>query len=354
MRHSLFALSLLAGTALAAPAFAQAPAASPAAAAVPAKPRDPNLPMADLEDRNMRSQEYRAGVRTQLVVPVGRSSMLTFGGNEQIIHVVIGDGGKTVSGPGGGAQGGQGGGATQPLRNNLPLWGEAPGITTLQVITQVAGGAEQDRVYQFAVQTRLLPPECVTEPTCGDADKDFTYGLIFRYPEDERRKREAAAAAARQAARDRAAAAAPAREEARRLRVREVAVARLAVDYFGAGERCRNWLYEGEANEAGLAFVPEKVADNGQETAFLYSGDRPLPAFFTLNPDGTEAPIFPIMKGQGVAVLPTTAKEIHLRAGNAVVHIYNRNPEFGRNCDPGTGTTSPDVIRVVRRPRRVA
>lgn len=349
MRQITLAFCLLVSTTIAAPAFAQgAPTPPPPAAATVAAA---NLPRADLEDQNMRTQDYRPGVRTRLVVAVGRSFVLTFGPSEQIVHIVIGDGNKTISPPSAAAAAeGQTAGPQAPLRNNLPMWVEAPGYTTLQVITQVAGGQQPDRAYQFTVQAKNLPTDCADEAVCED--REFTYGLIFRYPDEDRRKREAEAAARREEARARAAAAAPLREESRRQARTQLAAARLAVDYFGAGAACRNWLYEGEANDAGRAFIPEKVTDNGQETAFLYSGDRPLPAFFVVNPDGSEASVFPIMKATDTAVLPTTAREIRLRAGEGVVHIYNRNPDFGRNCDPGTGTTSPDVVRVVRRVAR--
>jgi type IV secretion system protein VirB9 len=347
MRLTTLALSLLASTALAAPALAEA-APTSVSATISA---DANRPRADLEDQNMRSQDYRPGVRTRLVVAVGRSFVLTFGPAEQIVHIIIGDGNKTLSAPGGApAGGGQAAAPQAPLRNNLPMWVEAPGYTTLQIITQVAGGQEPDRAYQFTVQAKNLPADCADEAVCED--REFTYGLIFRYPDDERRKREAAAAARREQARARAAAAAPLRAESLRLVRSQVAAGRLAVDYFGAGAACRNWLYEGEANEAGRAFIPEKVTDNGQETAFLFPGDRPLPAFFVVNADGTEATVLPIMKAPDTAVLPTTARQIRLRGPGAVVYIYNRNPEFGRNCDPGTGTTSPDVVRVVRHAAR--
>ncbi|TPG46003.1 hypothetical protein EAH89_25610 [Roseomonas nepalensis] len=349
MRQITLALSLLASTALAAPALAQGAPAPVSEAASPVA--QANIPRPDLEDQNMRSQDYRPGARTRLVVAVGRSFVLTFGPTEQIVHIIIGDGNKTISPPGAAvATDGQAAAPQAPLRNNLPMWVEAPGYTTLQVITQVAGGQQPDRAYQFTVQARNLPASCADEAVCEDSQ--FTYGLIFRYPDEDRRKREAEAAARREEAWARAAAAAPLREESRRQARTQMAAARLAVDYFGAGAACRNWLYEGEANEAGRVFIPEKVTDNGQETAFLYPGDRPLPAFFTVNPDGSEAAVFPVMKAPDTAVLPTTAREIRLRAGDAVVHIYNRNPDFGRNCDPGTGTTSPDVVRVVRRMAR--
>jgi len=96
------------------------------------------------------------------------------------------------------------------------------------------------------------------------------------------------------------------------------------------------------------------VCDNGQMTFLRYQGQLRPPSVFILGPDGREQALIPFMRGDTL-VVPRVAKEIHLYSGRTVLYIFNRaydpagsNPVTGGLADPGTGTVSPNVRRVLR------
>lgn len=335
------AAAVLAVAALPAPTSAQS-RARPTQPSGAAPAVDPNTPVRTAEDANMRVVPYSPGARVRLVGTVGTSVVLTFASDEQIKRVVFGDGGETWEGPDGEEI------KQVPLNNHLNLWPKKPGYTTLQVVTRRGDGT--DRPYQFALVAREPKPACraAVEPAVCD-DPEATYGLRFGYPDDERAAKAAEAAERSRRWRDEAPLRAQRQAHAQLVAARD----RLEVDFF-AGGACRNWRYEAEGNAAGkAALVPDDVADNGQETAFRFKGGREVPAFFIPAANGKdEQPIRPNHRGGDAAVLPLVAPEIRLRLGDAVLHVYNRDPDRGRKvaeCEPGTGTTSPDVVRGLRR-----
>lgn len=320
MRTTAFAL--LAATALTAPAVAQ--------------PANPNLPTVRAEDRNMRVQNYSPFVRTRLVGTVNMPILVTLDPAEEIKRIIVADP-KVVEGPDPKQV------KETPLGNNFPLYPATPGYTTVQIVTQRPG--LPDRPYQFAIEVRAAPDSC--RERAGECDDpEATYGLSFRYPEEEAAAQAAAREAEARVARERWAAAQPARQAARMQAQQAAMRGRLEVDFFNGGGY-RNWRYEAEGNAAGrAALVPDKVTDNGQETAFLYAGNRPVPAFFTVAPDGSEQTVHPVMRA-GTVVLPQVTKEWRVRMGDAVLVVHNR-AYSAAGYNPGTGTTSPDVVRVVR------
>ncbi len=297
---------------------------------------DPNVPTVRPEDQNMRVQNYSPFVRTRLVGSIGRSTMITFAPAESIIRFVFGDDGATWHGPDPEKV------KDTPLNNIAYMYPRKPGYTTLQIVTATPG--KPDRVYQFAIEARELPTECKEKPVNCD-DPAVTYGLSFRYPQDEVETKEAE----RRAHQERWRADAPVRA-ARRERVQNIAMReRLEVDFFNGGGY-RNWRYEAQANESGRRFlVPDAVTDNGQETAFRFIGNRSVPAFFVMSADGKEQSIQPTMRGD-IAVLPQVAQEWHLRLGDAVIYVFNR-AYSASGYAPMTGTTSPDVVRTLRQAR---
>lgn len=329
---------------LGAPPLGAAAHAQPAAAtAAPAGP-DPNVPAALAEDQNMRAIDFNPNARTRLVGSIGRATVVAFAAEEEVVRVIFGDGGKAWEGPDPAEI------KEAPLGNVLYLFPREAGYTSLQVVTR---GPRGNRVYQFAAEARPLPAACTGRPGRCD-DPDATYGLHFRYPQDEAAAR--AAEQRRQAEERRRLweAEAPLRE-ARRDAAQQAAMrGRLDTDPF-VGGACRNWRYEAEANDAGRArIVPDRVTDNGQETALVFEGNRPVPAFYVVGADGaTETPVRGAQRGHDTVVLPVVAPEIRLRLGEAVVHLYNRNI-LPPSCVPGTFTTSPDVARVLRQDRQAA
>jgi type IV secretory pathway VirB9-like protein len=309
------AAALLAGLAL------------PAAALDEPQPVDPAEPQ-------MREQIYRPAGRTLLVGTVGRATVLTFAPDEQVKRVVLGADAFWEP-PNAQAL------AQSPLNNVLPLWAVAPGRTTLQVVTARPGAP--DRVYQFAAEVRPLPRHCGADgrTECAD-DPAATYGLAFRYPEDERARRDAAAAEARRQAAERAAA-------RRARREAEAARDRLAVDFA-----CRNWMFEARGRRE---MAPDETCDDGQHTAFRYLGHRPVPSVFAVDAAGAEQAVQAVARPANAPgrrglwwVVPGLHQELRLRLpGGAVLAVYNRNVDpVGRL--PATGTTHPDVVRELAGP----
>ena len=89
--------------------------------------------------------------------------------------------------------------------------------------------------------------------------------------------------------------------------------------------------------------------DDGQSTFLRYPGNRRLPTFFVVHSDDKrrEASVNYSVATNGLVTLHQTAGEFRLRDGDQVLCIFNRAfNRIGRN--PGTGTTSADVVREAR------
>ena len=192
-------------------------------------------------------------------------------------------------------------------------------------------GKEVMRAYTFELSTR-------TGPLTKEAP-DTYYLVRFTYPAEERAAASAAAAAKRQAG---AAAAAARRASRETLRVRQrLATPQPAVintNYDGQGDR--------DLAPSPTATEPA-MWDDGQSTFLRFPGNRRLPTFFVIHPDKREASVNYSVATNGVVTLHQTAGEFRLRDGNRVLCIFNRAFDpTGRN--PGTGTTSADVVREAR------
>lgn len=186
-------------------------------------------------------------------------------------------------------------------------------------------GKEAMRAYTFELSTRAGP---LTEAT-----PDTYYLVRFTYPAEERAAAAAAAAAKRQAWVERATAARAARE------------ARLARDRLTTPQPVvANWRYDGQGDRE---LAPSETWDDGQSTFLRFPGNRRVPTFFVIHPDGREAAINYSVATDGLVTLHQTAGALRLRDGSQVLCIFNRAFDpTGRN--PGTGTTSADVVREVR------
>lgn len=224
----------------------------------------------------------------------------------------------------------------KPLRHLEPQ-----PLTVLSWWTNPGNGAQEVRRHTFELRTR---PGELTE----DVPDTF---FAVRYS-DPVGARIVAEAARRDAA---------ARWTAQRAEREERAAAARLVQAAALGTVHRNGAYDGQgtaADRAALAPAPSAtepaVWDDGQRTFLRYPGNRRPPMPYQVLPDGTEAVV-----GQSTNPDPTTHGSIlvlhgvfpmiRLRDGDRVLCLVNRayNPT-GQN--PGTGTVSPDVLRVVRPP----
>lgn len=296
---SSLGLALLVGTALAGPAHAA---------------QDPR---AGRWDARVRTVPYNPMNPVRLVGSTFTSTQIIFAVGETITHVAIGDSEAWLP---------------QPTGNLLfikPVEVRAP--TNMQVVTALRDGTT--RSYQFELIARAAPSTSSAQVASLDgtvplpaAGAATPFAVQFVYPDD-----------ARQAAvtnRQRAAAAA---DEQR-------AQSRLAVDYFYGP---RNWRYAAQGSQA---IEPAEVSDNGRLTAMRFPGNSTVPTIYAVAADGQETIVPYTMRGD-VAVVSTTAPEFRLRLGGEVVRVLNLAYDpVGQN--PGTGTTTPEVVRSVREVRQ--
>lgn len=197
--------------------------------------------------------------------------------------------------------------------------------TNMQVVTQRKDGSF--RSYQFELTARpatsIAPGQVASlDNTVPAPDVLTPFAIQFVYPEDER----AAAIAKRNAT--------------AAFQGEKLAENRLAVDYFYGP---RNWRY---AAQGSKAIEPAEVSDNGRLTAMRFPGSAALPTIYTVAADGQET-IVPYALHGDVAVVSTTAHEFRLRLGGEVVRVLNLSYN-ARGINPGTGTTSPEIVRSVR------
>lgn len=299
-----FAAALLLGTALAGPAFAM---------------QDTR---AGRYDPHVRTVVYNDMNVVRVVASTFTSTQIVFATTETITHIAIGD--REAWAP-------------EPTGNLLflkPVEVRQP--TNMQVVTQRADGSA--RSYQFLLIARGVPSTSSdkvadlggTVPETGDVTP---FAIHFVYPEDAR-----AAALAKQRAAEAGAS-------------ERLAESRLAVDYFYGP---RNWRYVAWGSQA---IEPFEVSDNGRLTAMRFPGNSPIPTIYSLAPTagktrrcgddgGKFEQIVSYTMRADVAVIPTTATDFCLRHGEEVLQVHNVGYALGP--DPGTGTTSPEIVRSIR------
>jgi type IV secretion system protein VirB9 len=287
-------------------------------------------PEVSKEDAHVRTVAYDPQNRTPLVLQKGMVTNITFDKMEMIKRIVFGDANGPVSSLD------KTDANQDPLINNLPLFGKEVGSTDLIVITRSPDG--QERAYLFALQ--VVPP-----PGGGGEDPHATFGLSFTYPIQEKEAQQQQARMAWQ--------------ERRKAKALEVAEARLDTDVFYGPQ---HWSYMAVGHDRDIA--PTEAHDNTRLTALRYPGNMGHPAVFKVNDDVQGKPS--VCQGQkptkaelqapeqaldttvvdDMIVVQQTAPHFRLRSGDEVLDLYNCDYDpIGSN--PGTGTTSPDVIRHV-------
>jgi type IV secretion system protein VirB9 len=295
----------------------------------------PAVPLDKGGDPHVRIATYNPADQVLLVGEVGRGLTVTFAPDEHVVSVVLEMGsvrpdGNKIPAPWKPPQRKQI--QSNPLDNILPLWPIRPGRSTAQVITRKADGTQ--RIYQLAL-VALPEPESCDKPTDGGdflADCDdprMMTGVTFVYPKDAKKAKAARAAVAHK------------RQE------KAKAEERLKTDIFYGD---RNWKYIAQGTEEAVRLLaPDEVSDNSQVTGFRYLGRRHVPAIYIVE-HGKERLTTP-EPDQDLLVVHETAYHWRLRAGSdssAVLDIYNEdfNPV---GVNPWTGTTSPNVTRVVKK-----
>jgi type IV secretory pathway VirB9-like protein len=220
--------------------------------------------------------------------------------------------------------------------SNLPITPYFEGTSSLVVITTMPDGSE--RPYHFVLIARKAGDCAASKDAPGCiADTVTTSQLSFDYPADRAAEAAKAAAEKRQAA-------IAAWQQQQANKKEQTAIARLRTDVF-YGPRNKDYTNKAETKYRYLA--PSEVSDNGWLTEFQWPGNIQPPAITIVDPaTGEERPADAVKQGP-MYVVNTTAPRFRLHSGkDAVMDIINNRwrPE---RPDPGTGTTSPDVVRTV-------
>jgi type IV secretory pathway VirB9-like protein len=281
------------------------------------------------DDPQMRTCAYSPLQRYVVNAPRGFPVNLTFGDTERIkrydfaLSGVAKDGApmSTWVGP-------EKGKGDKPMAEgryltNLPIWPLQEGRSSLIVVTQTDEGKE--RTYQFDLTAST------------ESNPNTTLALHFTYKAEEK-------AAAVKAAAEKQQVEAVAWRQQRTKRSEDTAVARLKIDpLYGA----RNWAYRAKADPKYKMLAPREVSDNGWLTEFQWPANVQPPTISIMDPaTGEERIVVPSQAGE-MFIVNTTAARFRLRLGHdAVMEVQNLhwNPE---RPDPKSGTTSPDVVRVI-------
>jgi len=271
------------------------------------------VPVPSRQDSRMRSIAYNENQVVHLSTAVGATLVVGFDPKETVSAVAVTDSKDLKAMP-------KGNFLFFKSQTMLP-------VQPVIVLTSSDGGAT--RRYVFEITT--VSANALTVNTPG-----VYYSVQFTYPEDEAARRRALAA--EQAAKDQAAA--QAREAQRQLKLAHTQMEQRARDPF-SGER--NWRYIAQGDRS---ILPLEVFDNGFSTVFRFPGNVRIPAVFVINPDGKEATANYAVKGDLVQV-DSVARGWRLRDGQTVLCIWNRAFDPVGQI-PETGTTSPNVQRVVR------
>jgi type IV secretion system protein VirB9 len=271
------------------------------------------LPSSGSYDTRMRYVPYNPGQVVHLSTVVGATMVITFAPSEIVTSVAETDSLHL---------------AAVPKGNYLFLKpSSALPLQPIIVLTQRPDGSL--RRYVFEIET-------VSAPSMADGADGVFYSIQFTYPADE-----AAAAAARAAAE--AATVAHLNEVALEKATQTAALSLLNAERTNPFDGARNYKYVAQGNR-GLA--PLSIWDNGYSTVVQFAGNVRIPAIFVVDPDGREATTNYTVNGDTIQI-GQTAREFRLRDGDTVLNIYN----LGFNSvggNPGTGTTSAQVTRVIK------
>jgi type IV secretion system protein VirB9 len=260
---------------------------------VPAMPAAVALqvPSAGERDERVRTVVYDAANVVKINGVMRASTQIMFAEDEEIAHVAIGDSMAWEVAPAGSIL------FLKPREAHPP--------TNLQVVTTRRDGRK--RSYQFELG--------ISEGPLSDS----YFVVRFSYPQDEAERRRLEAAM-RESRRD-----------------ADLAGEILAMDaQYGP----RNWRYTAQG---APSLEPEMVYDDGKQTAFRFAGNREIPAIYVVNADGSESLVPKDVRGE-LVVVHAIGREFRLRRGSEVLCIFNEAFDPVGH-DPGTGTTSPSVMR---------
>ncbi|WFU92136.1 P-type conjugative transfer protein VirB9 (plasmid) [Rhizobium sp. CC1099] len=274
--------------------------------------RAEDTPTAGKLDPRMRYLAYNPDQVVRLSTAVGATMVVTFGAGETVTAVAVSNSNDLSALP----------------RDNY-LFFKASNVLPPQPVIVLTASDAGIRRYVFSISTRAMSRLDKEQP-------DLYYSVQFGYPVDE-------AAARRKQAEQ--------RSLAYRLRAKAQYQQR-AKQLFDepaatASPSPNNWHYVAQGDRS---LMPLEVFDNGITTVFRFPGNVRVPSIYRINPDGEEATANYSVKGDYVEA-SSVARGWRLRDGDTVLCIWNSAFDpIGRN--PGTGTSRPDVWRVLKEPKR--
>ena len=264
------------------------------------------MPSPGPRDARMRTVAYDPSNVTTIVAAPGISTAIELAQNETITSIT---GGSVVS-----------------EQDKTAAWVVAPSpdgkrvfvqpnnagqmkASNMQVVTQRSDGLSRTYTFDLAL--------------AQDASKAM-YGVRFVYPGDVREVRAAAAAAQREEQQERAAS------------------ERLSTDFMAGA---RNWKFVARGDH----IEPTEISDNGRQTTLRFPGTTKIPAIYTGACGDSETTAAGEVRDD-LVVVHTTSAMFCLRRGREVVEIKNVGYD-PLGYSPRTGTSSPEVVRTVRRAR---
>jgi len=285
----------------------------------------------------MRTVPYDPNNRTEIWIDEGRTATIEIDPKQCIHWNLFG----LKDGPVGGPD------KDQQLFHTLPLWGQRKGETNLNIVAVDCDDHYTEFTYPLLIHVNPAP-----DP--GKEDPQATTRLKYTYEIQEKQQAQKVAQVSWKAKREKA--------------EHDKLVARLAVEPFYQGPKGRNYKYLVTGDKSITPVINGGTSDNYSMTAFRFPGNMEAPAILIADGAPTEkmcefkelpgrellhAPehTTPVRPQDDWIVVQQTSAHWRFRLGNgpsgkvADVFVCGYDP-IGDN--PGTGTPSPDVVRLVR------
>ena len=166
-------------------------------------------------------------------------------------------------------------------------------------------------------------------------DKDHIYKVKFNYPVENMARERQRILAENQLI-----------ESKKRLAETE---AKLAEIQSGFKEKLNEHMPTKNTNywvQGSSDLTPDEAYDDGRFTTLVFNGNRPIPAIFVVNEDGSESLVNRSVSGNKVEI-HTLARKFVIRKGQLVTCVFNKSYDPIGN-DNKSGTTLPRVERVIK------
>ena len=156
------------------------------------------------------------------------------------------------------------------------------------------------------------------------ANRELTYSLSFRYPDEEDANSNARARAEAEKAR---------REDVKNRLARAPSRNGHNMDYWVAGHQ---------------EVSPSGAYDDGRFTYLIFNNNSAMPAVYETDESGKESLVNTHVTSGNTIVIHRLAERITLRKGDFVASVWNKSYDQTGGANNLTGTVAPDVERVIK------